>query len=305
MKNRLGILISLFSFFCLISLKPLISKNITYLLHFSAPWGVIPYDDNPFLHLTTDEFVVSQSIQKLKSFPANSTKQAHIDPIFTIPKNYDPRYDKCLQEIHNEGRCKSSYAFAVADTLANRYCLKNRVMLELSTQQVLSCSKNYGCDGGYLYKSFEFAERYGIVTEDCLPYSSYNGEVMECPSTCRSRQPMKPRYRCIGGSVVDLSNNIIAIKQELIREGPVSMVMIVYEDFAYYSKGIYKHVYGHELGYQSVRCVGFGYDDTEKEYWICANSWGTTWGMLGWFFIGERVGEIESEAYSCLPDKPY
>jgi len=62
----------------------------------------------------------------------------------------------------------------------------------------------------------------------------------------------------------------------------------VYEDFMSYSSGIYEHVTGKELGGHAVKLLGWGVDDG-VEYWLCANSWGPTWGMDGTFKI--KVGE--------------
>lgn len=51
-----------------------------------------------------------------------------------------------------------------------------------------------------------------------------------------------------------------------------------------YKDGIYKHESGQVLGGHAVKIVGWGkyYD---KKYWLVANSWGTSWGIDGYFKI--------------------
>jgi hypothetical protein len=70
----------------------------------------------------------------------------------------------------------------------------------------------------------------------------------------------------------------------------------VYDDFYDYTTGRYEYVYGNYVGLHQVVCVG--YSDSGG-YWICKNSWGSTWGEGGYFKI--KYGEcfIESELVYC------
>jgi len=53
-----------------------------------------------------------------------------------------------------------------------------------------------------------------------------------------------------------------------------------------YTGGIYEYKYGLFAGNHLVSIIG--YDDTQG-YWICKNSWGTSWGENGFFRI--KYGE--------------
>jgi hypothetical protein len=61
----------------------------------------------------------------------------------------------------------------------------------------------------------------------------------------------------------------------------------VYQDFSSYESGVYQHVSGGARGGHAVTIIG--YDNTwggEGEgYWICKNSWGSSWGESGYFRI--------------------
>jgi len=41
------------------------------------------------------------------------------------------------------------------------------------------------------------------------------------------------------------------------------------------------------MGGHAVEVVGYGTQDSEN-YWIIKNSWGTTWGLSGYFMIAEN-----------------
>ncbi len=70
----------------------------------------------------------------------------------------------------------------------------------------------------------------------------------------------------------------------------------VYEDFMSYKGGVYHHVTGKQLGGHAVKIVGWG-----ENFWIVANSWGTSWGEQGFFNIQFGDSGIDSAVYACKP----
>ena len=56
-----------------------------------------------------------------------------------------------------------------------------------------------------------------------------------------------------------------------------------------------------KLGKHSVKIVGYGVDDTAGAYWTVANSWGSSWGVDGFFKIADGQCEIESEVTLGTP----
>jgi len=51
-----------------------------------------------------------------------------------------------------------------------------------------------------------------------------------------------------------------------------------------YKSGVYAHTTGRRLGGHAVKLIGYGEENGVK-YWLCANSWGKSWGSNGFFKI--------------------
>lgn len=59
---------------------------------------------------------------------------------------------------------------------------------------------------------------------------------------------------------------------------------------------------GESHGDHAVKLLGWGQDDG-IDYWLCANTWGTSWGMNGFFKIrrGKNECGIENRITGGLP----
>jgi cathepsin B len=60
---------------------------------------------------------------------------------------------------------------------------------------------------------------------------------------------------------------------ELIHRGPLTVAMMVYQDFITYTSGVYEQRTGALLGGHAMTLVGYGVENGVK-YWLCKNSWG-------------------------------
>ena len=143
-----------------------------------------------------------------------------------------------------------------------------------------------------------YTEKQDIYGKKC---SKIEGNQLYC-LTMKENKPIARRtFFCNGIFNIQGVNNI---KYELLRFGPVAAGFIIYENFVndYDGTTIYDHVHGKALGGHYVSILGWGIEKN-TEYWICRNSWGTNWGLLGFFKIKIGIPEcmLEENVSACSP----
>ena len=201
--------------------------------------------------------------------------------------------------IKNQGQCGACYAFASTAALESRILIASQTPdteLNLSEQAMVSCDeKNYGCGGGYLDYAVEFLQTTGIPLESCYPFTSGNNGVTGACGGCTDWR--QNTYRIT--TVENVSTSVEAMKNAIVKHGPLFVGMIIYQDFLSYKSGIYSHVTGTVVAGHAVALVGY---DEAQQCWIAKNSMGTDWGENGFFRIRAGVNEvnIESEAYDLI-----
>jgi len=94
------------------------------------------------------------------------------------------------------------------------------------------------------------------------------------------------------------------MKAELYAHGPISCGIHCTKAFDAYTGGIYSEHVLYPLINHEISVVGYGFDEeTQQEYWIGRNSWGTYWGEYGFFRIkmgSDNLG-IENDCVAGLP----
>ena len=176
------------------------------------------------------------------------------------------------------GDCWAFTTLAALESKMNIYIGKPDLTQNLSEMYLVSeCFPAFDCTtGGSLYTTADFLESNGVVDEACDPYG-YFGDHPPC-DPCADWQQRIIKIENWGS----VSNTVNSIKNALIN-GPVASSMVVYGDFHSYTGGIYEHVSGGNEGGHGVTIVGWS--NSPVGHWICKNSWGTGWGVSGWFRI--------------------
>jgi cathepsin B len=208
-----------------------------------------------------------------------------------IPDSFDSRtqWPGCVSSIRNQGQCGSCWAFGSSEALSDRYCIQKGVNVLLSPQWLVSCDKsNHGCHGGNLFLVWAYLESNGIPVDGCDPYSSGSSKADElCPYTCADGSAPK-KFKATNVHSYQTPRDI---QLAILEGGPIETAFTVYQDFMSYSGGVYKHTTGSAVGGHAVKIVGWGREET-TDYWIAANSWGTSWGEQGYFRIAWDQGDI-------------
>jgi len=178
-------------------------------------------------------------------------------------------------------------------------------MVVLSPQELVSCDTNdYGCQGGYVDQSWNYARDTGIVTDACLPYTSGNGDSGTCNIDTSDQECVVADTGAIKRYQVSKHAQLTTIdlaKADIQANGPIEAAFEVYADFMSYTGGVYRQTSTQLMGGHAVKIVGWGVDTDGTEYWIVANSWNTGWGEDGFFRIAFGECNFESSLWSGVP----
>jgi C1A family cysteine protease len=204
----------------------------------------------------------------------------------TLPESFDWRdYNgNWVTPVKDQGDCGSCWAFGTVAQMESLIRIFNNnpdLDVDLSEQFIVSCdTSNYGCDGGYMNRVYDFVRDTGTPDEACFPYSATDEP---CDNRCSDWEYRVEKIDKWAWVCKRAINND-KIKEAVYNNGPLTCTMDVYYDFFFYESGCYQHVYGPYMGGHAVCIVGWTADDC----WIVKNSWGTDWGENGFFKIKFR-----------------
>jgi cathepsin B len=285
--------------------KPFITREKLEELRNAATFEVLDYESHPFKNWSLSDIKNRLGLLRSTDF---ARKQIFYGNNEDLPESFDSRkqWPDCIHPIRDQQRCGSCWAFAASEVLSDRFCIATdkSVNTVLSPQDLVSCDPNdYGCDGGYLDKSWDYIRDVGIVTDECLPYVSGDGNSRTCPFKKSSGKCKKGTFKKYRVTSHQQHETIADAKNSLMTEGPLEAAFEVYDDFMSYSGGVYRRTSYNLLGGHAVKVVGWGKDETDgTEYWIVANSWGNGWGENGHFRIAFGECDFESQLWSGKPD---
>ena len=201
-----------------------------------------------------------------------------------------------ITNVKNQGSCGSCWAFAATgatEALVNLF-YNQPLNMDLSEQNLLSCSGAGSCAGGYPHIALDYIKNTGIINETAFPYSA---TVEAC--TNKSSSPIDQIK--IGGRIDFGSTTNPAtednLKKMLIKYGPVSggllnwshaMTLVgwqvVKEGDRFFYRGLDKLMYWYTVPAGST-LIG-------KTVWIFKNSWGTSFGDAGYVYVETDITNV-------------
>ena len=172
----------------------------------------------------------------------------------------DPSGSGWITPVKDQGTCGSCWAFAAVgsiEALVNIY-FNQQIDLDLSEQDLLSCSGAGDCVSGHVGDAFSYIRDYGVVDEACFPYSVQEGA---CENKCTTPGEIifadYDSVAYMGGNDDDL------IKERLIHGGPGAFLIFSWNHY--------------------VTLVGYGKDPADgRTVWYFKSSWGDQWGDGGY-----------------------
>jgi len=221
-------------------------------------------------------------------------KLGTLESYLSIPVSFDSRtqWPNCIGAIRNQGDCGSCWAFSATEVLADRYCIGSSAAatVVLSPQWLVSCdTTDMGCDGGTLSQVWSYLQSHGVPEDSCDPYTSGdNDDSGPCLTICS---------KFYKATDIKHYTSPATIQAALLAGGPIQTDFTVYQDFMSYKSGVYTHQTGSEVGGHAVKVVGWGQSGS-TDYWIVANSWGTAWGLDGFFWIAFGECGIDMDGFA-------
>eukprot|EP00457_Paulinella_chromatophora_P013309 gb/GEZN01013598.1/.p1 GENE.gb/GEZN01013598.1/~~gb/GEZN01013598.1/.p1 ORF type:complete len:245 (-),score=18.79 gb/GEZN01013598.1/:122-856(-) len=210
--------------------------------------------------------------------PGHYIKRLHnermIDPV--KPGNVvDWRSKGVVTKVKDQAQCGSCWAFSATEAVESFGQIQTGYGLAaLSTEQSCSCTYSYnGCNGGNPQNVYSAAiqKQGGEETQDEYPYT------MNC-ATCHVNATAPKALSTNGYTNAKYGT----LQNVLDNMGPPS-VCVAAESWNTYRSGVMTSCTGSTD--HCVQAVGYNAGNVTTPYWIVRNSWGTTWGDLGYIYL--------------------
>ncbi|MFP3953951.1 MAG: lectin like domain-containing protein, partial [Candidatus Acetothermia bacterium] len=203
-----------------------------------------------------------------------------------LPSSYDLRDQGRLTPVKDQGDCGACWSFATYGSLESWLLTNDEGDWDFSEKNLIEC---HGfdwnpCYGGNMFMSTSYlARRSGPVSEADDPYVDYESG---CTSGLPVRKYVEDVYMppSVGGP-----EDNSALKQAVMDFGAVSTSMYSHE--SYYNSSDYTYYYSGTNAINHAVAI-IGWDDGKSVpgapgdgAWIVRNSWGTSFGEDGYFYI--------------------
>jgi C1A family cysteine protease len=230
------------------------------------------------------------SLEAREQVAAQRSAEAGLAAAIGAPASFDWRNyggQNYVTSVKDQGNCGSCVAFGVTASVETTLRVQQgtpTLDVNLSEASLWYCVaealQGRVCPGGKPTSGWSMSPALnafrdiGVPDDACFPYTAGDQACTQC-SDWASRATKITGWHQIT-SVADM-------KTWLSTRGALGACFTVYDDFFGYTTGTYHHVWGNVAGGHCVCCVG--YSDA-GQFWICKNSWGSSWGESGFFCIG-------------------
>jgi len=239
-------------------------------------------------------------------WPYHKIHQVSKAEIVKAPAYFDWTDKGVVTPVKNQADCGSCWTFSTTGNIEGQWALYSpkHTLQGLSEQWIVGCSTsclasdpslcNSGCGGGLPWLAYEdIIANKGIPSESAYPYLGED-------SSCINSNPIVASI----SNWTALSTDPAEIQTFLVSNGPLSITLNA-DLLMSYSSGVITGPGDECLNSESdhaVLLVGYGTNSTVP-YWIVKNSWGTDWGMDGYFMIESDNGLCGANA--CVTSALY
>ncbi|CAF5204008.1 unnamed protein product [Rotaria magnacalcarata] len=173
-------------------------------------------------------------------------------------------YRQYMNPVENQGRCGSCYAFAVTAAVEGTLAFKTGSKIKLSKQELIDCSSNNGCSGGYLGATLGYIKEHrGLQSDASYPYKTTQ-------QSCKARSSKVGAIKGYGNT---LRGDEEGMRQALATYGPLAAAIHTTTDLQFYGGSSSGHGAGiidipscSKQVDHAIAIVGYG-TENGKDYW--------------------------------------
>lgn len=249
-------------------------KNLTYTL-----------GHNQFSGMDSDEF--RDYLGFSGEYVRHNNLRIDNSNLASVPSSVNWITDGAVTGVKDQGQCGSCWSFSTTGALEGAYFTKYGKLPSFSEQQLVDCDnrknggKDMGCNGGLMDNAFSWIKKNGgLCTEAEYPYVSGTTKTAgSCQTSCEVVDDSAVQ------SFVDVPKSSDQSMMAAIAKQPVSVAIEAdQKEFQLYKSGVFTGACGTNLDH-GVLVVGYG-TESDGDYYIVKNSWGTTWGSKGYIYLG-------------------
>jgi len=254
-------------------------ENLNYIHHSNQQNKSYTLAMNKFGDLTTEEFRSMYNGAK-HSAKVQATRVHKGLKSVTDDGSWDWVGQGYVTGVKDQGQCGSCWTFSTTGAL-EFLTARNGQLIALSEQTLMDCDTadgNAACNGGFVWKGYEFVKASGIADEAAYPYTRVGGPCQAYTSVLSN----------VGGWVQVPTYSEDSMMSAIQTQSLSILLAGDHKPFQYYSGGVLDTEAGDcgtDLDH-AVLLTGYGTDDsTGKQYWTVKNSWGASWGESGYIRI--------------------
>jgi len=242
---------------------------------------------------------------------------------------------------HQPKYCGSCWVHGTTSALNDRIKIMRKGRFPdviLSRQSLMNCVPDPegtgpppGCGGGDPWMIHKFMHEQKVPDETCNSYTAVNQECtpLNVCRNCFRKLPVDPNDpfapgpcwgmpTFIGYGVSDYGSieakNEVAMMKEIYARGPIAcsgVTTVAFVQSFAQNPGVLKDgVFRDPTKYNEsdidhiMEISGWGQTADGTKYWVVRNSWGTYWGVAGWFKLERGVNSLKIEEHCdwAVPD---
>jgi C1A family cysteine protease len=233
-------------------------------------------------------------------YPKNTgiSKSSKDDQIMSDPPaSYDLRNQNYMTSVKNQGNCGSCWAFASIGSVESNWLLNSYGNYDLSENNMKNCHNFLwsACDGGNSEIASSYLTIKGIISESDDNYRDYS---QNCNSSANPIAFISNLYYLPNRSNSGYED---VLKNIIMQYGGVFTSLTWSERYYNSSAKTYRYT-GSAAQNHAVLLVGWNDNmsvtvngRTSTGAWIAKNSWGSSWGENGYFYIAYNDTRINGE----------